>query len=130
MCLSSIFSFREIGRTGCLMATFPMAVFVLQAISALHVPPDRMINPVEMEHTILIPGKNVVKTVRHVMVVVSVMEKVLLLLMVYVALAGTVKAVPNHQRQTMVKQGIYALRDTTARLIARDPENVYRGLTG
>lgn len=112
------------------MATFPMAGFVLQAITALKVPLDRITTPVKMEHTILIPGKNVLQTVRHVMVVVSVVEKVLLLLMAYVVLAGTVQAVPNHQRQTMVKQGIYALRDTTARLIARDPENVYQGLTG
>ena len=41
------------------MATFPMAGFVLQAITALQVPPDRMITPVQMEHTILIPVKNV-----------------------------------------------------------------------
>jgi hypothetical protein len=91
------------------MVTFLMAGFVLLAITAPLVPHVHIIHLVKMEHTMLILEAKVLQTVHHVMVVVSVMEKVLVLLMMNAVLVGTVKRVLNHQRQTMVLQGIYVL---------------------
>lgn len=112
------------------MATLPMAGFVLQAITALQVPPVRMTHLVKMEHTMLIPEAKVLRTARVVILVVSVTEKVLVLPVAIVVLAGTVKVALNHQCQTMVVQGINVLQDTTARPVVMNPWNVKEELTG
>ena len=92
-----------------MMATLLMAGFVLLAITAPQVPIVRMTNLVKMEHTMLIPEEKVLRTVQIVILVVSVMEKVLVLPMANVVLAGSVQVALNHQCQTMVIQVINVL---------------------